>query len=164
MSVVKRGNSQYWYIQFQLSGKTYIRSSRTGNKKLAEQMEVEWKAKLHAQHYLGKRERLPLGDALRLFIATKQGTANHRNLRGHQDAIERHLNPRKYLDELNNHDLERLKRDREAEGIAAQTLKHCFNLINAAAKHARKLGYATTELDLPHVKLPKYRLRFLSDD
>ena len=55
MSVVKRGNSQYWYIQFQLNGKTYIRSSRTTNKKVAEQMEVEWKAKVHAQRFLGTR-------------------------------------------------------------------------------------------------------------
>jgi integrase len=164
MSIVKRGNSQYWYIQFQLNGKTFIRSSRTTNKKVADQMEVEWKTKLHAQQFLGKREQVPLGEALRTFIATKQGTANYRNLRGHQDAIERHLNPKKYFDELTNQDLERLKRDREAEGIGAQTLKHCLNLVGAAAKHSRKLGYAIPDLHLPYVKLPKYRLRFLSDD
>ncbi len=46
MSVLKRGNSKYWYIQFQLNGRTYIRSSRTMNKKAAEQMETDWKSKL----------------------------------------------------------------------------------------------------------------------
>jgi integrase len=164
MSVVKRGNSQYWYIQFQLSGRTYIRSSRTTNKKIAEQMEIEWKATLHAQQFLGKRERISLGEALGTFIATKQRTPNYGNLLSLQLAIERLINIRKPLDELTLHDLERFKRDREAEGIGGQTLKHSFNLIGGAWKHARKLGYATADLDFPQVKVPKYRLRFLSDD
>src|ERR1039458_7064562 len=47
MSIVKRGNSKNWYMHFQLNGQTYIRSSRTTNKKIAEQMEIEWKANLH---------------------------------------------------------------------------------------------------------------------
>jgi integrase len=163
MSVIKRGNSQYWYIQFQLTGRTYIRSSRTTNKKIAEQMEVEWKAKLHAQQFLGKRERVSLGDAIRTFMATKQRTPNYPNHHAQQIAIERLMGVRKPLDELTLHDLERFRRDREAEGVGAQTLKHSFNLIRGAWKHARKLGYATADLDFPQVRLPKYRLRYLSD-
>lgn len=164
MTVVKRGNSQYWYIQFQLSGRTYIKSSRTTTKKIAEQMEVEWKAKLHAQHFLGKRERISFGDAMRAFAASRQRTANHKNLVGHQLVVERLMNVQRPIDELTLSDLERFKRAREAEGVGGQTLKHSFNLICGAWKHARKLGYATSELSFPQVKLPKYRLRFLSDD
>ncbi len=164
MSVIKRGNSQYWYIQFQLTGRTYIRSSRTTNKKIAEQMEVEWKAKLHAQQFLGKRERITLGEAIELFMSTKEGTPNHSNLYWRQKAIARLMNMKKPLDELGLQDLERFKRDSEAEGLGAQTLKHSFNLVRGAWKYARKLGYATAHLDFPQVKLPKYRLRFLSDE
>jgi len=86
------------------------------------------------------------------------------NLLSQQLAIERLINIRKPLDELTLHDLERFKRDREAEGIGGQSVKHSFNLISGAWKHARKLGYATADLDFPQVKVPKYRLRFLSDD
>lgn len=78
-------------------------------------------------------------------------------------AVERSMNVQKPLDELTLHDLERFKKDREAEGIRAQTLKHSLNLIRGAWKHARRLGYATTDLAFPQVKLPKYRLRYLSD-
>jgi integrase len=164
MSIVKRGNSQYWYIQFQLNGKTYIRSSRTANKKVAEQMEVEWKSKVHAQRFLGTREQISLGEAIELFMSTKEGTPNHSNLYAQKQAIARLMNAKKPLDELGLLELERFKRDREAEGIGAQTLKHSFNLVRGAWKHARKLGYATADLDFPQVKLPKYRLRFLSDE
>ena len=52
MSIVNRGNSKNWYIHFQFNGQAYIRSCRTTNKKIAEQMEIEWKAKLHSQQYL----------------------------------------------------------------------------------------------------------------
>jgi hypothetical protein len=60
MGVIKRGNSRHWYIQFQMNGRTYIRSSRTTNKKAAEQMEIDWRAKLHAQQFLGQKERIRL--------------------------------------------------------------------------------------------------------
>jgi len=164
MSVVKRGNSKYWYIQFQLSGRTYIRSSRTTNKKIAEQMEVEWKSKLHAQRFLGTREQISLAEAIERFMSTKERTPNYQNLYGQQQVVARLMNIRKPLNELNLHDLERFKRDREAEGVGAQTVKHSFNVIRGAWKHARKLGFATSDLDFPQVKLPKYRLRFLSDE
>ncbi len=39
MSITKRDHSKHWYIQFQFRGKTYIRSSKTTDKRVAEQME-----------------------------------------------------------------------------------------------------------------------------
>ena len=80
MTVLKRGNSKYWYIQFQMNGQTFIRSSRTTNKKAAEQMETDWKAKLHAQQFLGHRERLSVRQAIDQFCESKKGTPNHRGL------------------------------------------------------------------------------------
>ena len=49
MSVIKRGNSKNWYIQFQFKGKTYVKSSRTTDKRVAERMEREWKVKIHGR-------------------------------------------------------------------------------------------------------------------
>ena len=65
MSIVKRETSKFWYIHFQLNGHPYIRSSRTTSKKIAEQMEIEWKAMLHSQQYQGRKQRItvrPTGD------------------------------------------------------------------------------------------------------
>lgn len=66
MSVVKRGNSKNWYINFQVNGQTYIRSSRTTNKKIAESMEIAWKAELHSQQYQGRKQRITLAEAFEL--------------------------------------------------------------------------------------------------
>lgn len=164
MTVMKRGNSKYWYIQFQLNGQTFIRSSRTGNKKAADQMEIEWKAKLHAQQFLGHRERLSVREAVDQFCASKAGTPNHRGLLSSVKVLARLLPLHKAMDELTSHDLERFKRDRMNEGTGPQTIKHNLNVIRGAWKFARKLGFQVGELEFPQVKLPKTPLRYLTDD
>jgi len=164
MSVVKRGNSRFWYIQFQMNGQTYIRSSRTTNKKAAEQMEIDWRAKLHAQQYLGHKERTSLRAAIENYCETKRGTPNHRCLLGSARGVFRLMTASKPIDELTSHDLERFKRDRLAEGVSEQTIKHGLNLIRASWNYARKLGYRVSDLDFPEIKLPKHPLRYLSDE
>lgn len=164
MSIIKRDNSKCWYIQFQLNGKTYIRSSRTTNKKLAEQMETEMKAKLHAQQFLGQKERISIRKSIDEFIESKRGTPNHSSLQAYAKGVFRLLMTHKYVDELNSHDLERYRRDRIAEGVSEQTIKHGLNLIRGAWKYARKLGYQVSELEFPTIKIPRSSLRYLSDD
>lgn len=164
MSVMKRGNSRYWYIQFQMNGKTYIRSSRTTNKKLAEQMETEWKAKLHAQEFLGRKDRITVRAAIDQFCDSKKGTAAYMGLLSTAKTVGRLLPIHKAIDELNSHDLERFKRDRMEAGVSPQTIKHDFNLIRGAWKYSRKLGYQVNDLDFPQVKVPKTPLRYLSDE
>lgn len=162
MSIIKRDNSPYWYIQFQLRGKTYIRSSRTTNKKAAEQMEVEWKAKIHAQQYLGYKERITLKAAIGEYCASKEGTPSHTTLLAFSRGVLRLLPGQKYMDELTSHDLERFKRDRLAQKVSPQTIKHGLNLIRGAWKTARKLGYQANDLEFPVIKPTKAPLRFLS--
>jgi len=162
MTVGRRQGSPYWYIQFQLHGHTYIRSSRTIDKKLAERMETDWRAKLHAQQFMGRKDRITLRDALEAFIATKVGTPNHRQLRSHFKSIVSAIPMGKPLDEISLHDLERLKRDRESMGVGPQTIRHDLNLIRGGWKHARKLGFQTSDLVFPSLKIPKYSLRYLT--
>jgi len=75
-----------------------------------------------------------------------------------------HLPVGRPIDELTLHELERFKRDREAEGIGGQTIKHGFNLIRCSWKYARRLGYQVSDLVFPKVRVPKYKLRYLSED
>lgn len=164
MGVLKRDNSKYWYIQFQFNGKTYIRSSHTTDKRAAEQMERDWRTKLHAQTFLGMKEQISLHDALDQYQKTKAGTPNHRNILQHIDTFHRLLKTNRHIDELTSEDLERLRRDRMLEGIGPAMLKHMFNALRGAWKYARKMGYQVSDLIFPEIKLPKYRLRYLSAD
>lgn len=163
MSVLKRG-TQYWYIQFQFRGKTYIRSSRTTDKKAADQMEREWKRQLHAQAYLGQKERISIQAALDQFVESKNGTPNHKNLVSSSKTITRLFRTSRYFDEITSEDLERLKRDRYREGNAPATLKHTFNTIRGTWKYAKRMGYQVSDFEYPEVKIPNHRLRYLSHE
>lgn len=162
MSIIKRGSSPSWYIQFQMHGKTYIKSAHTTDKKAAHQMEVEWKARLHAERFLGEKQRLTLKAAMLQYIDIKQGTPSHRGMLSKMKVIERLMVVSRYMDELTSHELERFKRTRMAEGVGAQTLKHDLNLIRGAWKYAHRLGYQTGDLTFPSIKMPKTSLRYLS--
>lgn len=162
MGVIKRGNSKFWYIQFQLRGKTFIKSSHTTDKRAAEQMEREMRRQLHAVEYLGQKERVTIHQALENFSESRKGTPNHKNLVAQTRVLDRLLKTHRYLDELTSEDLERLKRDRFREGTGPATLKHTLNLIRGAIKYAQRMGYQVGELQYPQVKTPRTRLRYLS--
>ena len=164
MSVLRRGNSRFWYIQFQFQGQTFIRSSKTTDKKVAEQLEREWRRELHARAYLGKRERITVADAVAMFCRTKAGTPNHRNLTIQSAHLSRLFRPTRYLDTVTSDDTERLKRDREGEGAGPASVRHLMNLLRASWKHAKRLGYQVADLDFPRIKTVKHRLRYLNAD
>src|SRR5450756_408558 len=164
MSVVKRGSSKNWYIHFQFNGQAYIRSSRTTNRKIAEQMEIEWKAKLHSQQYQGRKQRITLADAFHQYKLSKQGIASYRNLIAHETVLRRRLPMKKHLGELKSQDLEKFKRDRVAEGVGAESIKYGLLLIRGTLKFAQQLGYQVSDIAFPQIKLPKNSLRYLSDD
>jgi len=163
MSVMKRGDSPYWYVQFQFNGRTYIRSSRTTDKKSAERLEADWRARLHAEQYLGQRESISLEEAIRQYVASKEGTPNWRNLAAHSRVIAKRLPVKRAIEEIQAHDLEQFRRQRQLEGASPQTIKHCLGLIRCAWKYARHLGYRTVELDFPSVRTPKSKVRYLTE-
>jgi integrase len=163
MSIVKRGGSKNWYIHFQLDGQTYIRSSRTTNKKIAEQMEIELKAKLHSQLYQGKKQRITLAEAFTQYKLSKKGIASYRNLLAHESVLSRLLPMKKYIDELTAHDLERFKQNRIAEGVGAESIKYGLLLIRGTLKFAQQLGYQVSDIAFPQIKSPKNSLRYLSE-
>ena len=162
MSIVKRGNSKYWYMHFQFNGQIYIRSTRTTNKRTAEQMEIEWKAKLHSHQYQGRKQRITLADAFQQYKTSKKGIASFGNLVAHETVLFRLLPMKKHMDELTSHDLERFKQSRIAEGVGAEIIKYGLLLIKGTWKFAQKLGYQVSELEFPTVKIPKVPLRYLT--
>ena len=164
MSIIKRGNSKCWYIQFQLNGRTYIKSSRTTVKKLAEQMEADWRAKLHRQQFMGEKQRITLRAAVDQFVQSKADTANHFCLVSYSKQVNRLLPSHKHLDEITSQDLERFKQVRLSAGVQPQTIKHGLHVVRASWKFAKKLGFQVGDLEFPQIKLPRYPLRYLTDD
>lgn len=163
MSVIKRGNSKNWYIQFQFNGKTYIKSSKTSDKRIAERMEREMKVKIHSHQILGEKERIRFSAAMELFIKTREGYPNHSSLVSQSRTLNRLFPVNHYLHDISNQDIEAFVQQRLREGVCNSTIKHIFNLIRGTWKYGRKMGYQTSELLFPIIKLPKHRLRYLTN-
>lgn len=54
-------------------------------------METDWRSKLHAQQYLGQKDRISLRSALMQYCETRRGTANYPNLLSHFKVVCRLL-------------------------------------------------------------------------
>jgi hypothetical protein len=48
------------------------------------------------------------------------------------------------------------------EGASPATIRHLFNLLGGTRKNAKRLGYQTSDFELPTIKMGKSRLRYLS--
>ncbi|HEX2830227.1 MAG TPA: site-specific integrase [Burkholderiales bacterium] len=162
MAVVRRAGSRSWYIQFQWRHKLYIRSARTTNKRLAEQLEAEWRAQIYRQQQLGERERITMEGALDLFCRSKERTPHHPALVANKKAVLASITGGKRLDDLSRQDLERFRHDREAAGLSPQTIKHGIGLIRCAVVYAKAMGYHVPDIAFPVIKIPRYKERYLS--
>jgi integrase len=162
MSIVRRGNSQNWYIQFRLSGRTIIKSARTTNRRAAEQMEARLRSEIHANTFLGHKPRISLSDALNRYGRRKAHTPNHANILGHINAITSSVAGSTFLDSLGAIHCEQFMDARLANRVAPQTLKHGFNVLKGTIDLAKADGYKVPDLQLPSVKISSGRLRYLT--
>jgi integrase len=164
MTILRRGNSPNWYVQFQIGGKTIIRSARSTSRKVAEQLEAQLRTQAHARIFLGHKPSLSLGDALSRFAAAKAGTPNHRNVLGHIRSILRVIPAPTLLERLSGAQIEEYSQARQQGGIGPQALKHGLNVLRGALNMARRQGYLVAEVTFPTVRLSAGRLRYLSPE
>ncbi|MFD1940820.1 tyrosine-type recombinase/integrase [Paradevosia shaoguanensis] len=162
MPLVKRGNSKFWYVQFQLNGRHFIKSTRTTDRKIAERIEAQLRADVYAEVVLGKKKPMTLEATLQRFLDSKTGTANHRNLVSRRKTILRILKGSMLASMLTSDDLEHYRTTRAKAGIAAQTIKHELNFIIGAMNAARKAGFEIPEIHAPTVKVSSGRTRYLT--
>ncbi len=162
MSVFKRGNNGNYYIQFNYRGKTYVKSSRTTNRRIAERMEREWKTETHAMMEMGERQRITLKDALEGNYRSRTVTGDSRYAYHSVNVLNDKFPTHLHMDEIQQWHLVRFKSQREKEGSAAQTIKHNFQAIRNAWNWAKENGYMVKPLEYPKLKIENKRLRYLS--
>lgn len=162
MPLVKRGNSKFWYVQFQLNGRTFVRSTRTTERKEAEKVEAQVKAEAYAEGVLGKKKQISVSEALLQFLTSKEGTPSYRNLIRRKKALLLTLSSNAPISSLTNGDLDRHKQRRTQQGRGPQTIKHDLNMIMGAIRYAKRNGFDVPDITPPPVKIPGGKLRYLS--
>lgn len=162
MTLIRRPNSRYWYVQFQIDNRTFVRSTKTTDRRTA--LKIADKIRTDARHAIlfGQTKTITFGEALRRYVDSKAGTPNHSNLISHEKSILKLISASLPLEAFTSAVIEDYIRRRHVAGRKPQTIKHGMNCIIGALKKARKDGYQIPEIDPPVIKVPNKIVRYLS--
>jgi integrase len=164
MAVTRRKGSKYFYIQFQYGGRTYIKSSKTTDKHLAEKLEAQWRMQLIEQHQLGIKAPLEIPKAFQLYSNSKSDIRTHKRTVGYCNDAVKYWSHLTYIHQIQTKEIEQYKNDMHAKGLTNASIKHKLHPVGAAIKYAKKLGYQVADIEMPRVKVSKGRLRYLTHD
>ena len=164
MTVLKRNNSKYWYVQFQMDNRTFIRSTKTTDKKIADALEVKWKSEIIKAEYLGSKERIALSDCLAKCLESKKNLASYPRIKDFGKMVKQFFSSDPFIDALNHKDVHRFKQLMNEKGYAPATSRHLMNFFRQSIEHAQKIGYQVPKLEYPKIVVKPTRLRYLSLD
>ncbi len=150
MAVYKTDGGKY-RIQFMLDGKTYVRTSKTVDKKIAERMEAEWKTKIHAKAYLGEREQIMVKQMFDTYIAQARTAATKKNATSFLNVFGKFTKLDVNASDFNQLELERYVEKRTAEGVKASTLRTHMRIFSGVWHRVNKKLY-----DVPDLVKPKF--------
>lgn len=164
MGIYKRAKSRNYYAQFVIDGKTYVRSTKTPNRKLAQQVHDKLRNDIIAQNALGYAEPISVGDALNKFQESKRNDATRANFASSRKHFEAVVRPDKALHDVQTKDVTRLVHSLEQKGLAVSTVRNAVNIVRAAVNYAGTLGYRVPDIKWPSLKPGGKRVEFLSID
>ena len=164
MAIAKRDGSKYWYIQFQYNGNTYIKSSKTTDKLLAEQLEANWRKQLIEQDQMGVKAPLEIKKAFQLFAQSKSEIVSHKYTSRWCMRTAEFLSHLTYIHQIQTRDVEHWRMHLQSQKFSNQSIKHALNQLNGTLKYVKRMGYQSAEVDMPKIKLSKGRLRYLTDE
>lgn len=162
MGLIKRGNSKFWYIQFQMDGQTHIKSTKTTDKRLAEALEAQYRTQVIRNEHLGIKDRVRLTEAFEMFRRSKSTNRSASNFKRYFALVTRNLKGITYVDQLADRDLELIKVRMESDGYSNQTIKHTMNALRGTVKYSKRLGYRVPDLEFPTISVSLGRVRYLS--
>ena len=164
MAIAKRDGSRYWYIQFQYNGKTYIKSSKTPDKLLAEQLESTWRKQLIEQDQMGMKAPIEIKKAFQMFAQSKVDIVSHKYTARWCTRTAEFLSHLTFIHQIQARDVEYWRLHLQSQKFANQSIKHALNQLNGTLKYVKRMGYQTADIEMPKIKLSKGRLRYLTDD
>jgi integrase len=164
MSVFKPTGSKHYRIQFQLAGQTYVKSSKTSDKRVAERMEAEWKTQIHAGLYLREREPISVNAMFDNYLLQPLAEATRRNARTFFRLFRKHTNCNVNAHEFNQGELEKYVQARRASGKKESGIRTHMLIFSGAWNRTNRKLYNVPELETPKIAMPKYATEYLTPE
>ena len=162
MAVYRPKGAKIYRIQFQINKRTYVRSSKTSDKRIAERMEAEWKSKIHKQQYLGEREEITVRQILENHLKGNLAKSTLKNIRSFISVLSRYVDISVNASEFDQRELHRYRETRLHEGAKESAIRSHMLIFRAAWNQANNRTYNVPALDLPRIAVPPQRTTYLS--
>src|ERR1022692_13225 len=123
MAVYRQNGGKNYRIQFRLNNRNYVRSAKTTDKRVAERMEAEWKAKIHARQYLGLREDITLRQILENYLRLPLAQATLVHARAFINVFQRYVNIDVKASDFDSRKLHQFRDTRLREGKKESSIR-----------------------------------------
>jgi hypothetical protein len=147
-----------------LNGKTYVRSTKTPNKREAQRIARKFEEHLRSQILLGDKHPITLIDAINQYQNSKNRTPSKAVINTHLNSIKQYFDTNRPLDQITTTDIHRFVEYRSATGIKDNTLRLSVSILKGVFDRAARLGYRVPDITFPYIKTSSQRVRFLSKD
>jgi integrase len=161
MAVYKSDGGAY-RIQFRLKNKTYVKSAKTTDKRVAERMEAEWKAQIHGQQYLGQREDITIRQMLENHLRASLAVTTLKNARVFMNVFQRYVNIDVKASDFDQRELHRYREMRLKEGKKESSIREHMLILSSAWSQVNDKIYNIPELSLPRFAMQNQRTEYLS--
>jgi integrase len=164
MPVYKSKGDTHYRIQFRLNNQTYVKSSKTSDKRIAERMEAEWKAQIHAQQYLGVREEITVRQILEIYLKAPLAPATLKHARVFINVLQRYIDIDVKASDFDSRELHRYREARLKEGNKDSSIRQHIRVFSSAWRRVDAKIYNVPEISLPKFSVPKQKTDYLSEE
>lgn len=162
MGIVKRNNSKFWYAQFRIDGKMYVHSTKTTDRKLAEQIEIKLKNDVLHRQVFGVKERIRVFDLVEKFLLIKRHLASHGHYQRYGQRVIREFGRDVFIDTLSARDVDQFRQNLLFSGQKQATVRHYLNFLKGIIDYAKEMGFVVPDIEVKSIKQTQGRLRYLN--
>lgn len=169
MPVFKPKGQRNYRIQFDINGRTYVKSAKTSDKRAAEKMEAQWRAKIHSQKMIGELEDISLDQMFDDYLARPHAETTLKNARSFRRLLTAFLKKQGVSMETNAHEFEQAYLDkfiqyRLASGTAQSTIRTQMLYFSGAWNQTNRKVYNVPDLEYTKLKQPKQKTEYVTPD
>lgn len=150
-----------WHMRKVIKGVMLAESTRTGNRRLAEQILAKRVNELTQEVVLAGKRPIKLHDAIDAFVKSRSHLSSAQNCEIHIRYFKNA--PNHYLDRVTDAELHEVIQTKRAEGYAESTLKVSVTYFNAMLKFLEEQGY-TVRKKLKPIKHDSGKVVWMSKD
>jgi integrase len=156
--------SPHWYVRFTApNGRRVCRTTRTADRKLAQEYEIQLKREVWRACQLGEESPKRWEEAVMPWSQAKKYKPSWRDLRRNLRILNPYLGG-KLLKDITAEDIDRIKAERESAGVAPATTNRTLEVLRSVLRMALKRNWLKALPPIEFLDEPDVRIRWITPE